>query len=94
VVRIINEKGDKGLLFFLSTIKGEYIIGCGYHKEIVSDWSFDEWYLSRPWQPIMLDEKSFAPTPKGDYLSLSWNDRGGGVLCWSHGNFVWFQQGE
>ena len=94
VVRVFDNKDRKGLFFIVSTIKHEYIMGCGNNDDIMSDWSFDEWCLFRHWQPILLGPNALAPQPKGDFLSLSWSGKGGGIICWDKGKFVWHQQGE
>ena len=93
-IRVYDIKGNKGLLIILSSVEKEIILGCGNIRGIRSDFSFDEWGIFRPWQPIMLNEKLVAPAPKGDYICLRWNGSGGGMLCWAQGKFVWYQQGE
>jgi hypothetical protein len=94
VVRIQGVDGKLGLLFLLSSIKHELILGFNKKDDVAIEWTFTEWRLYRHWQKIWGESKERSSSRTGDYLELVWEGRGGGFLEFRNGKFNWVGQGE
>jgi hypothetical protein len=94
VVRVQDSAGEMGLLFVMSSLKRERILGFGDGGDIPVEWTFTDWRLYRKWQEIWGESEADASSRKWDYLELIWEGRGGGMIEFRNGTFRWIGQGD
>ncbi len=95
VIIVKNDKGEQGLLFFLSKTQKIIVIGAGVEFNEWTDLNFTTWHVHLRKKKIQVGvEAGRPPRLHGNALLLEWDEAGSGLVYWDGNKIQWYQQGD